>query len=129
VGTNKRYPHNGGRLAEERELREARTHGPLQTLTDDQLRLHARVVSIVPERPAMWGLAAREARALEALPERPAMWGLAWLRFGDADVRCTVRVKRWAEDAVGVDVDVEVLRCWVWQGAVNRLAAREDAWG
>src|SRR5690606_4965433 len=29
VGTNKRYPHNGGRLAEERELREVRTHGPL----------------------------------------------------------------------------------------------------
>lgn len=111
MGTNKRYPHNAGRLAEERELREARTHGPLQTLTDDQLRLHARVVSIAPERPAMWGL--------------------AWLRFGDADVRCTVRVKRWTEDAVGVEVDVdgETLRCWVWQGAVNHLAAREDAWG
>lgn len=95
MGSNRRYPGNGARLAEERELREARGRGPLQSLTADQLRLHAHIVSIAPERPPLWGL--------------------AWLRFGDTDVQCTVRVKRWTSDAVGVefDIDGETLRCWI----------------
>ncbi|MGW9114508.1 hypothetical protein [Microbacterium sp. NPDC055683] len=110
MGTNKRYPNLASLRAEERELREARSRGPLHTLTADQLRLRAHVVSIAPERPTMWAL--------------------AWLRFGDADVRCTVRVKRWTSNAVGVEVDVEgeTLRCWIWRGACQRLAEREDAW-
>jgi len=110
VGTNKRYPNLGPQLAEERELREARKRGPLQSLTSDQLRLATQVLSIAPERPPTWGR--------------------AWLRFGDTDVRCTVRIMRWTSAAVGVSVDVdgEELRCWVWQGAVDGLAAREDAW-
>ncbi|TFB58999.1 hypothetical protein E3N86_12195 [Cryobacterium sp. Hz7] len=63
-------------------------------------------------------------------PERAPTWERALLRFGETDVRCTVRVMRWTKDAVGVDVDGdgEELRCWVWQGAVDGLAAREDAW-
>lgn len=110
MGQNRRFPHHAGQLAEERELREARTHGALHTLTDTQLRLHAQPISIAPE----------QARS----------WGLAWLRFGDADVRATVRVKRWTSDAVGVEVEVgdEILRCWVWQGAVVHLASRQDGW-
>jgi hypothetical protein len=49
------------------------------------------------------------------------------VRFGDTDVRCTVRV---TNDAVGVEFEVgdETLRCWVWQGAVTRLSERNDAW-
>ncbi|WP_221585534.1 hypothetical protein [Microbacterium sp. G2-8] len=99
MGSSKRYPDHAARLAEERELRDARKHGDLHTLSTEQLALHSRIVSIVPEH--------RQLRAL------------TWLRFGDADVRATVRVRRWTETAVGVEVDVdgERLRCWVWRGA------------
>lgn len=110
MGQNRRFPHHAGRLAEERQLREACARGTLHSLSDAQLRLRDQVVSIAPEQPASWGL--------------------AWVRFGDTDVRCTVRVKRWTSDAVGVEFEVgeEVMRCWVWQGAVTRLAERNDAW-
>lgn len=109
VGTNKRYPDLGPRLAEERELREARARGPLQSLSSEQLRLRSQVLSIAPEHPPMWAL--------------------AWLRFGDVDVRCHVVVKRWTPDAVGVEFEVEgeTLRCWVWQGAVTRVEGRGTA--
>lgn len=110
MGSNRRYPQLGPQLAEERELRQARQAGPLQTLTDAQLRLGHVVVSIVPAETAMWGR--------------------AWLRFGTTDVRACVRVMRWTPDAVGVEVEIgeERLRCWVWQGAVEHLASRDDAW-
>ncbi|SFD65953.1 hypothetical protein SAMN05661030_3923 [Klenkia taihuensis] len=51
------------------------------------------------------------------------MRALAWLKFGDTDIRCTVQVKRWTVDAVGIELQVgeERLRCWVWQGAVERV--------
>lgn len=87
VGSNKRYPYLGGKLAEERELRAAAKAGTLQTLTSDQLRHDAHVVTIVPDRMKLWGL--------------------AWLRFGDVDVRCTVLVRRWTSGAVGVEVGVD----------------------
>jgi hypothetical protein len=103
VGTNRRYPDLAEKRAQERELRQARERGPLQSLTDDQLRLHRETVSIPPERPGLWA------------------W--AWLRFGlDGHVRCKVRIARWTESAVGVELrlyDDEVLRCWVWRGAVE----------
>lgn len=112
MSTNKRYPGLSARLGEERELRDARKRGPLHTLTDEQLGLRRAVVSVVPEGTTMWAL--------------------AWLRFGDRDVRATVRVSRWTAAAVGVEVEMpdtnEPLRCWVWQGAVENLRRREDAW-
>lgn len=110
MGGNRRYQHHAGRLAQERELREARSHGALQSLTDEQLMIGSRVVSIAPESTPLWAR--------------------AWLRFGGADVRATVRVLRWTSDAVGVAVDVDghVLRCWVWQGAVTRIASQDAEW-
>ncbi|SDL69610.1 hypothetical protein SAMN04488593_1613 [Microbacterium azadirachtae] len=110
VGTNKRYPYLAAQRAEENELRKARKAGPLQSLTDIQIRSHT-----VPITHA---------------PRTPAMWGHAWVRFGDVDVRCVVRILRWTPDAVGVavPVDEEWLRCWIWQGAVQRLENRTDAW-
>lgn len=102
VGTNRRYPDAGARAAQQRRLQEACGRGALQTLTEEQLQLTARVVSIAPERGPMWAL--------------------AWLRFGDTNIRCSVMVKRWTADAVGVELELgeERLRCWVWQGAVER---------
>lgn len=110
MGSNRRYPQLAPQLAEERELREARKSGPLQSLIDAQLKLARAVVSIVPD-------------GME-------MWGRAWLRFGAMDVRALVRVMRWTPDAVGVEVeaDGDRPRCWVWQGAVEHLASRDDAW-
>lgn len=110
MGSNRRYPQLAPQLAEQRELREARRVGPLQSLTADQLRLNRAVVSIVPDGVKMWAH--------------------AWLRFGTVDVRACVRVRRWTSDAVGVEVEVdeERLRCWVWQGAVEHLPSREAAW-
>ena len=101
VGSNRRYPDAGAQRSQQRRLLEATRRGPLQSLSDEQLQLGARVVSLAPERSPMWAL--------------------AWLRFGDTQVRCTVQVKRWTADAVGVELVVgeELLRCWVWQGAVE----------
>ena len=103
MGTNRRYPEAGAQRAQQRRLAQARGRGDLQTLTAEQLQLGARVVSLAPERSPMWAL--------------------AWLRFGDTEIRCTVQVKRWTADAVGVELEVgeEKLRCWVWQGAVERV--------
>lgn len=110
VGTNKRYPHLSAQRGEERELREARKHGPLRSLDALQLRLHTQPITVVPERTQVWGH--------------------AWLQFGDTNVRCVVRVKRWTADAVGVQVtiDDETLRCWIWKGACQPIAAPTDAW-
>lgn len=110
MGGNKRYPHHAAQLAEERELREARGRGPLHSLSDEQLNLSRNALTIAPERVDLWAR--------------------AWLRFGDVDVRATVRVLRWTNDAVGVAVDVggEWLRCWVWQGAVTRIASQDAEW-
>ncbi|WP_144797905.1 hypothetical protein [Microbacterium paludicola] len=110
MGTNKRYPHVAGQRGEERALREARKRGPLRTLDATQLRLHAQPVTIVPDQMTVWGY--------------------AWLQFGDANVRCVVQVKRWTADAVGVQVtiDDETMRCWIWQGACQRINSPTDAW-
>lgn len=110
MGTNKRYPHNAGQLAEQRELRQAHAKGPLQTLSSDQLALHRYPVTIAPEQTCFWVL--------------------AWVRFGDADVRCTARLLRWTDHAFGIEVQVdeERLRCWIWQGAARHLNERKDAW-
>lgn len=40
MGTNKRYPYLAAQRAEENELRKARKAGPLQSLTDVQIRSH-----------------------------------------------------------------------------------------
>lgn len=110
MGTNKRYPHMAGQFAEERKLREASARGPLQSLTDIQIR--ARMVPIT------------------TVPDRPITWGLAWLRFGDADVRCTVKIMRYTANVVDVEVDVDgtAQRCWIWRSACEPLADRRDAW-
>ena len=110
MGTNKRYPYIGGQRAEERELREARKHGPLRTLDADQLRLFSQPLTIVPDATKLYGL--------------------AWLQFGDTNVRCVVQVKRWTADALGVELDIDGdrLRCWIWQGACQRLEERTAAW-
>ena len=103
MGTNRRYPDAGAQRAQQRRLAEARGRGDLQSLTAEQLQLGVRVVSLAPERSPMWAL--------------------AWLRLGDTEIRCTVQVKRWTADAVGVELEVgeEKLRCWVWQGAVEAV--------
>lgn len=85
--------------------------GPLQSLTAEQLRLNAQPVTVVPDSVHLWGH--------------------AWLRFGEVDVRCTVLVRRWTSDAVGVELPINDganPRCWIWQGACQRLAERTDAW-
>jgi len=110
MGTNKRYPHLAAQRGEERELREARKRGPLRTLDAVQLQLHAQALTVVPDRVQIWGH--------------------AWLQFGDTNVRCVVQIKRWTADALGVEVviDDDRLRCWIWQGACQRLETRSDAW-
>lgn len=110
MGSNRRYPYLGGKRADERALRAARAHGPLRTLDAEQLCLTSRPVTVVPETAKLWAL--------------------AWVQFGDVNVRCVVRVKRWTDDAVGVEltIDDDRLRCWVWQGACQRIEHPTDAW-
>ncbi|MCO7218587.1 hypothetical protein [Klenkia sp. PcliD-1-E] len=106
MGTNRRYPDTGEQRAQQRRLQAARSHGPLRSLSDEQLQLSTRVVSLAPDRGPMWAM--------------------AWVRFGDTDVRCTARVMRWTDEAVGIEFEVgdEKMRCWVWQGAVQRTEGR-----
>lgn len=103
MGSNLRYPDHEARLAQERELREALKHGPLQTLTSEQIALHRDPLTIAPEH------------------SRIVAW--AWLRFGDTDVRTTVRIHRWTESAVGVSVEIDGKehRAWIWQGACTPI--------
>lgn len=110
TGSNKRYPHGAMQTSEEHELRKARKRGPLRTLDPLQLRLHAQPITIVPDRMRLWGH--------------------AWLKFGDTSVRCVVHVKWWTADAVGVEVEIDgdTVRCWVWQGACQRLSDPLEAW-
>lgn len=110
MGTNRRYPHLAGQRREQTELRAAHKAGPLSTLSPEQLRLHAQPMTVVPDQLKLWGL--------------------AWLRFGEVNVRAVVRVHRWTADAVGVEVQVdeEHLRCWIWQGACQRINDPTDAW-
>ncbi|WP_298037278.1 hypothetical protein [uncultured Microbacterium sp.] len=53
------------------------------------------------------------------VPDGMILDGVAWLQFGDADVQLPVQIKRWTDNAVGVECSVggEVLRCWIWRGA------------
>lgn len=101
MGTNRRYPEHGARLAEQRELRTAAQRGALQTLDSVHLALDRTPVTIAPQRSRIMGT--------------------AWLKFGDVDVLATVRVDRWTDRAVGVifEIDGRPMRCWVWQGAVK----------
>ena len=110
MGSNRRHPHSAGELAQQRALRDARARGPLHSLSAEQLVLTSRAVTVVPDQVRLWGL--------------------AWLRFGDVDVQAVVRVRRWTDDALGVEVDIggELLRCWVGQGACRRLEDRRAAW-
>ena len=100
MGSNRRYPGLGEDKREERELREAVTKGPLRSLTPEQLALGRSPVTIAPERVRVTGT--------------------AWVRFGDTDVQATVRVDRWTDRAVGVELEAggQKHRCWVWRGAV-----------
>ncbi|NHI16885.1 hypothetical protein [Microbacterium excoecariae] len=101
MGGNRRYPEHGEKLREERELRDAAKAGPLQSLTPEQLALHAHPLTVAPER------------------HQPIT--RAWLRFGTTDVRVTVRACRWTDHAVGIETRIHnhVLRAWVWRGAVD----------
>lgn len=101
MGSNRRYPALGEVRREERELRDAAAHGPLRTLTLEQLALVRSPVTVAPPSGRIVGT--------------------AWLQFGDADVQATVRIDRWTERAVGVELelDEQVHRCWVWRGAVT----------
>ena len=98
MGTNKRYAHLPAQRDEERELRGARERGPLRTLDSLQLRLHAQPVTIVPEQVTIWGH--------------------AWLKFGDTNVRFVVQVT----------FDGDKLRCWIGQGACQRISGPTDVW-
>jgi len=101
MGSNRRYPNLGEDRREERELREAAARGPLQSLQPEQLALDRSPVTVAPRRGRITGT--------------------AWVRFGDTDVQATVRVDRWTDRAVGVEltIDGQPHRCWVWRGAVN----------
>ncbi|MGO2469215.1 hypothetical protein [Microbacterium gubbeenense] len=101
MGSNRRYPSLGEDRREERELRDATAKGPLQSLTPEQLALTRLPITVAPPRTPITGT--------------------AWLRFGDTDVQATVRIDRWTERAVGVELELngKQLRCWVWRGAVT----------
>ena len=80
---------------------------PLQSLTDEELRLDLYPLTTSP-------------RPLEVL---------AWVRFGPRPLQVRARAVRWTQKAVGIEFELgdQTLRTWVWANAVDRAQDPERA--
>lgn len=74
-------------------------HGPLQSLTPEELGLDRNPVTITPK------------------PTRAR----AWVRFGPEQTQVMCLIERWTDRAVGISFTVRdnTYRCWVWNCAVS----------
>lgn len=79
----------------------AAASGPLQSLTEDELRLHEQPVTIYPF------MNRKRVRA--------------WVRFGPVAVRVHARIVRSTSLAAGIEfrANGEDYKCWVWGNAVE----------
>lgn len=98
MGTSERLEPHYAKLAHDREVIRAAKRGPLQSLSDRELRVGEQPVTLYP-RP----------RKVQA-----------WVRFGAEPVRVWARLLRSTPSAAGIEFKVEeqTYRCWVWGNAV-----------
>ncbi|MDQ1206599.1 hypothetical protein [Microbacterium sp. SORGH_AS_0862] len=106
MGTNKRYADAIDRRVGERILERAAADGPLQHLTDAELELDRRPLTIDPQ-------------------PKPAK---AWVRFGSTPVLVDALVNRWTSRACGISFEVagKQMRTWVWASAVSEAPRGGD---
>ncbi|WP_100812995.1 hypothetical protein [Microbacterium lacus] len=100
MGTNKRYAAQIDKRMDERILQTVSANKPLQTLSEQELRLDVYPLTTSPQ-------------PLEVL---------AWVRFGGHAVQVRARAVRWTQKAVGIEFSVGDTehRTWVWANAVDR---------
>lgn len=100
MGTNRRYTAAVDRRMDERILeRVASEAGPLQSLTDKELRLDLEPVTIDPR------------------PKRAKVW----VRFGATPALVDAEVCRWTADACAIRFQLgdREMKAWVWASAVT----------
>lgn len=100
MGTSKRLAeHYDLRAAEKQLERYAKTAGPLQTLSKQELALDKQPVTSYPQ------------------PRRVK----AWVRFGPQHARVNALLVRSTDTAVGIEFVIaeQTYRCWVWGNAVE----------
>ncbi|HWV49290.1 MAG TPA: hypothetical protein VN035_07525 [Microbacterium sp.] len=109
MGTSKRLAEHYDRQSEERLIAKAASAGPQQSLSDRELALERRPVTIYP-------------RALQRRVK-------AWVRLGPEVVHVYATLLRSTPTAAGIEVKAQdqVYRCWVWGNAVEVDDATEDA--
>lgn len=103
MGTSKRLAEHYDLRAEERQLeRYAKTAGPLQSLSPQELALDKQPLTTYPN------------------PQRVK----AWVRFGPQHARVNALLVRSTDTAVGIEFVLaeQTYRCWVWGNAVELTA-------
>ena len=103
MGTSRRYATAVDRQMDRRILERIAAEGPLQSLTDEELRLDTEPVTIDP-RP-------KRARA--------------WVRFGATPALVDAEVCRWTANACAIRFKVgdSERRAWVWASAVTPVTS------
>ena len=102
MGSNVRYAAHYDRLQEERILESfTMRHGPLQSLSEDELELDRIPMTVYPEG------------------HRPKV--KAWVRFGPKQARVDAVLARSTSKAAGVEFEIrgKTYQCWVWGNAVE----------
>lgn len=100
MGTSKRLAEHYGMRAEQRQLEKyAKTAGPLQSLSKQELALDRFPLTTYPQ------------------PRRVR----AWVRFGPQHARVDPRLVRSTDVAAGIEFVVaeQTYRCWVWGNVVE----------
>ncbi len=102
VGSSKRLAPLYDMQAQHRSILKAAEAGPLQSLTDRELNLRERPVTIYP---------------------RPYTKVRAWVRFGPEAIRVDAVLLRSTPTAAGIGFKAEgqTFRCWVWGNAISPL--------
>jgi len=99
LGTSKRYAHHYDKLMDQRILQRVARDGPLQSLTDAEIRRRQLPITTDPE-------------------PKPCR---AWVRFGPTAIQVEAVVVVWNDVACGIQFTVgeKQMRCWVWTNAVT----------
>lgn len=100
MGSSKRLAAHYDIRSQRQAILAAARSGPLQSLTDRELRLREQPVTIYPQ------------------PYRAVR---AWVRFGPEAIRVDAKLARSTPSAAGIEFRAgdTTFRCWVWGNAVS----------
>lgn len=108
MGSSKRLAAHYDMRSQHQAILAAARSGPLQSLTDRELRLREQPVTIYPQ------------------PYRPVR---AWVRFGPEAIRVDAKLARSTPSAAVIEFRAgdTTYRCWVWGNAVEVRDALDDS--